>query len=169
MSAAYELARFVIDFVSVVKRGDLEWQKQRLNEISELQRHKRILEANLNHELDLLKIKFAEEIKRKQEQEKRITNDYKDFLDSIDEMKKKMLDTFTDMPKPMVYVIYHHAKQLIDEIWKSPDDRSQALSRSQLADFLIAVYDDTAHALSSNERLKLPSKTLQIVQNDAQR
>jgi len=163
MSAAYELARFVIDFVSVVKRGDIEWQKQKLEEISELKRQKKLHEANLEHELNMLKVKFCEEIKRKQEEECRITNDYRDFLDSIDEMKQKMLETFSDMPKPMVYIIHHHAKHLIDDIWKSPDERSQALSRSRFADFLTAVYDDTSKALIGQERLKLPAATLKLI------
>lgn len=164
ISAAYDLARFVIEFVSVVKRGDVEWQKQKLEEITELRRHKRIHEANLDHELNMLKVKFAEEIKREQEKESRITNDYRDFLDSIDEMKKKMLETFSDMPKPMVFIIHHHAKHLIDDIWKSPDDRSQALSRSRFADFLTAVYDDTSKALvGGNQQFKLPAATLKLI------
>jgi len=167
MSAAYGLARFIIDFTSVVKRGDnIEWQKQKLEEIAELKKQKRIHEAKIEHELNMLQVKFSEEIKRKQDEERRITKDYKDFLDSIDEMKQKMLETFSDMPKPMVYVIHHHAKHLIDNIWKSPDERSQALSRSRFAFFLIAVYDDTSKVLIGDHQLKLPTKTLKLITDE---
>jgi len=167
MSAAYDLARFVIDFFSVVKHGDFDWQKQRLEEISELKRLKHIHRANLEHELNLLQIGLDEELKRKQEEEYRITNDYKDFLDSIDEMKVKMLETFSDMPKPMVYVIHHHAKHLIDEIWKTHDERSQALSRARFAEFLTAVYHDTSNALVQENSNCLPAETLKFVKGPA--
>lgn len=163
VSVGYELARFVIDFISVVKRGDVEWQQKQLDELAELKKRKKIHQARLEHELNLLQVKFKEEIARKQEEERRITNDYKDFLDSIDEMKKKMLDTFEDMPKPMVYVIHHHAKHMIDEIWKNQDEHAQAISRVRFAEFLTAVYRDTTNAMLKEDAMKMPTETLKYI------
>ena len=163
VSVGYELARIVIDFISVVKRGDVEWQQKQLDELAELKKRKKIHQAQLEHELDLLQVRFKEEIIRKQEEEHRITNDYKDFLDSIDEMKKKMLETFTDMPKPMVYVIHHHAKHMIDEIWKNHDEHAQTISRVRFTEFLTAVYRDTKNAMLNEESMKMPTETLKYI------
>ena len=164
MSAGYELARFVVDFLSVVNFHDVEWKKQKLEELSELTRRKRIRESELEGELKLLQETLSGKIERKREEEKRKIQDYKEFLDSIDEMKQKLLETFSDMPTPMVHVIHHHAKQLIDDMWKTQDDRNQAIARTRFTDFLMAVYNDTTHALVENQQLKLPTKTLEIVQ-----
>ena len=164
MSAGYELARFIIEFFSTVRQGDIEWQKQKLEEIAELKKKKRIHEVSLNHELEMLEVKFSEEIKRKQEEERRITNDYRDFLDSIEEMKQKMLETFSEMPKPMVHIIHHHAKHLIDEMWKANDEHSKALASTRFTNFLTSVYNDTTNTIADSTQKKLPTETLKLIQ-----
>lgn len=48
ISPAYALARFVIEFVSVVKSGDIEWQKEKLDEIGEIKRKNELKRQKLN-------------------------------------------------------------------------------------------------------------------------
>ncbi len=167
MSVGYELATLTIDFLEGLKLPTSEWYLQKIEELSDIKRKDRTQKAELEQELQMLKVRFAAEIERKKEEEQRATNDYKEFLDSIGEMKQKMLATFPDMPKSIVYSIHHHAKYLLDEIWKSSDEASQVKSRSRFADFLMAVYNDTANALVSEQELKLPKETLKLIKGSA--
>lgn len=111
----------------------------------------------------MLQVQFADAIKREQDRQSRITIEYRAFLDSLDEMRQRMLETFSDMPKSMVYIIHHHAHELLDGVWKSSDEHSKALFRARFTEFLKTVYDDTAKALLGQEK-KLPKATLRFIE-----
>lgn len=164
MSSGYQLANFIFDLLTVIKPNDEEWQKKHLVRSLERKAEKKHREAKIDHEIELLKVKFDEEIKRVKASEQKVTNDYKMFLDSIDKMKAEMLDTFTDMPEPMVLVIHHHAKSLIDGMWKSENEEDQALSRERFTEFLLAVYNDT-QASCDKKGHRLPTETLKLVKS----
>lgn len=164
MSTAFDLACLVLDFITTLRSGDIEWRQRKLQEISELKKQSRIYDIQVEHEINSIKVKFSEEIIRIKEKETRITQDYKDFLNSIDEMKEKIIDTFTDMPKPMAYIIHNHARQLIDNMWNNSDDNVQKMCQARLAEFFMIVYDDTSKALIGQG--KLPAKTLQLIINN---
>jgi hypothetical protein len=167
LSAAYDLARLIIDFVGTLRvGGDVESQMKRLQEIAELKKTKQRLNAEIEQELNILKIKFNEELVRVREKETRDTRDYKEFLDSIDEMKIKIIQTFPDMPKPTAYVIHHHAKQLLDEIWRNSDERTRQIDCVKLADFLAVVYDDTTQLMLGESTVKFPKKTIEFIRNE---
>lgn len=162
--AAFDLARFVINFVAGLRNGDTEWQKQKLNEIAELNKIKQIHKENLDHELNMLKCKHDGELLRLQESERRLFNDYKDYLDSLDEMKVQLLNTFTNMPKPLIHILHHHAKQIVDEMYKVNDRNSQVMIKARLSEFFKTIYSDTAKAIKCNGNYNLPEETLKLIE-----
>jgi hypothetical protein len=167
MSPGYELARFVLEFIFALKgAGNVEWQKRQLAEIAVLKRQRAIQDAKLEHELNMLRVRFDAEITREREKEASDTRDYLQFLATIDEMKQKMLKTFSDMPPPMVHIIHHHAKQLIDRMWKANDEVSKRLCEAKFAGFLMAVFEDSRQALITAGGEKLPTKTLKLISPD---
>jgi hypothetical protein len=153
--------RLALDFITTLRSGDIEWRQRKLQEISELKKQSRIYDIQVDHEINSIKAKFAEEIIRVREKEARITQDYKDFLNSIDEMKEKIIGTFTDMPKPMAYIMHNHARQLIDNMWNNSDKKCQEICKARLAEFFMIVYDDTSKAIIGQG--KIPEKTLQLI------
>ncbi len=155
---------WLLEFIDTVDGGDTEQQKERLRAIAELRGQKAIYEAKMAHELELLKIKFAGEINRAEEREARITTDYKEFLDKIDEMKGQITETFPDMPKAFALLIHQHAKGLIDSMWRDSDIQTQSLGRKKLARFLSVVLDDTTQVLLNEDIPKIPIKTLKLIQ-----
>ena len=164
MSMPIKFPNWLLDFMDTVDGADTEQQKARLKAIAELRGQKAIYEAEMAHELELLKIKFAEEINRAEEREARITVDYKEFLDKIDEMKGQITETFPDMPKAFALLIHQHAKGLIDSMWRNSDMRSQSLGRKKLARFSSVVLDDTTQVLMNEDSPKIPIKTLKLIQ-----
>jgi broad specificity phosphatase PhoE len=163
MPIGYDLARIAIEFISTIKRGDVEWQQQKLKEVTELRKQRQISEAEIKHELELLQIKFSEEIKRVQERESSITRDYKDFLQQIDDMKQKIVQTFPDMPIPIALIIHSHAKRLLDDMWRNSDERMRELYTTKLAEFMMLVYDDTQYILTNKDQPKFPTKTMHML------
>ncbi len=158
-----DFAERLAEFICTVKGVDIETQKARLKSISELRREKNSHKAEIAHEIELLKIKFAGETVRAKEREARITEDYKEFLDQIDELKGHIAETFPDMPKALALVIHHHAKQLIDEMWRNSDVDDQSLCRARLAHFLTVVFDDTTEVFLDDEKPKIPTRTLKLI------
>lgn len=128
-----------------------------------LQRQHRIKEVEIEHEIELLKIKFSEELNRAKAKEARITDDYKEFLDNIDEMKSHIVETFPEMPKALALLIHQHAKQLIDDMWNHPNEQEQTVCRAKLAHFLKVVFDDTTEVIAADEKPKIPKRTLELI------
>jgi hypothetical protein len=163
MSVGYDLARILIEFISTIKRGDTEWQKQKLKEMTELSKQRLTAEAEIKRDLELLSIKFSEEIKRARERESGLTRDYKEFLVTIDDMKQKVMQTFPDIPTPIALLIHNQAKKLLDDMWHSSDERLKELSTTKLAQFMMLVYDDTQQVLINKDLPKFPTKTMEVL------
>jgi hypothetical protein len=166
MTDAYELARLVVDFVSNLRPGDHEWQKKRLAHIAELKKMKKSLDATIEHELEMLKIKFGQELIRERENQSRITRDYKEFLDSLDEMKERVKQTFVNMPPPMVFIIHNHARELLDDCWRNSDERAREICKTRLTDLMLIVYEDAQQAMIDKSDIKIPKKTLELIRGN---
>ncbi len=162
MSIGYDLARFALDFVSTIRSGDIEWQKRNIEEIELLRRRKMMLSAETQHELDKLKKHHEELLKQWEEKQTRITRNYKEFLDSIDDMKQMVLQTFTDMPKPMAYIIHHKAQEMLDDSWHNADAKSRELCRAKLTNLMLLLAKDAEQAMIGET--KMPVQTIEYIQ-----
>jgi hypothetical protein len=156
--------RKLTEFFSFPWGRDIEARKRINREKAELRRQKEVENTTIDYELEMLKIKLSEQLLRVKERESRTTQDYKEFLDMIDEMKVQIVEAYPDMPKVMALVIHQHAKRLIDEMWNNPDEQMQHQCRARLSKFIQIVYDDTAEVLLAGDRSKLPSKTLDQIE-----
>ena len=163
MASAFELARFTLDFLSFLKKDDPEWQKKKLNEIAELKEIKASNDLNLKKKLDVLQVELEGEVNRAKMREAALTKDYELFLNSLAEMRQDLMAAYTDMPKPMVFIIYNHAKQLLDDYWATDNETSQAVSRAKLAEFMETVYYDSARLMVDEDQPKLPTDTLRLI------
>lgn len=156
--------RSFFEFLRFSTGRDFESRKQRNRELNELKKQREIDNANTGYELDVMKIKFSEQLIRLQEREVRTTRDYKEFLDMIDEMKLQIVAAYPDMPKVMALVIHQHAKQLIDDMWNNPDEKMQQQCRAKLTQFIKVVSADTAQVITSPNNAKIPAKTLHHIE-----
>lgn len=163
MARSLVFSAWLMKSIRAVSPEDQEWQRKKLDEIASLMKQRRINDARIEQDLEILKIRFREDLERTRERETRITQDYKEFLDTIDEMKMQIVEAFPDMPKALALLIHQHAKRLIDELWNNPDEQMQKLYRAKLAEFLKVVFDDTSQTIFDDEKPRIPERTLQLI------
>ena len=185
MTASEDLANFAMDFVNSVKTRSLEWKREKLSEILELQKRRedatkelqgelKKKEALLRIELEKITTQGAAEVKMLEDKYKREVEDYKQFLDEVDKLKTRIQEVYPQMPSPMVLTIYRHAKRLLNSIYdadKADDIKGQILQEQKFIYFLEAVYRDTT-AISSNLRSNqpaLPSETIALINKQGSR
>jgi hypothetical protein len=163
MIKSFFLSRWLVKWIQATSPDDIKRHRNTLDEVTALKKQKRINAARMEHELEILKIQFAEDLDRARERERRITQDYKEFLDHIDELKLHIVEAFPEMPKALALLIHQHAKRLIDEMWNNPDEQAQNLYRIKLAEFLKVVFDDTNQSLVDEQKPRIPEKTLKLI------
>ena len=168
MSRQFQFAQWLSNVIDNFAGHDIAARQKRMQALADFKKQKQMSNLQVQHELNMLEIKFAEQLQRVQERESRITQDYREFLDQIDEMKIQIVEAFPDMPKVMALVIHQHAKHLVDKMWNDSSDKDHSLFQAELTAFLGMVLDDTTRVLIDNDRAKIPSKTLQHIQNHAQ-
>ncbi len=155
-------------FISFLKRvtgRDKTTRRQAILDSAELKQLKELNRIQIKHEVELLKIKFSEQLNRVEASEAQTTRDYKEFLEMIDEMKSQIVEAYPDMPKVMALIIHQHAKQLIDELWNNPNEQLQNQNRARLTHFIKVVYDDTTLGLVTSQSKKTPENTLNLIEN----
>lgn len=185
MTASEDLANFAMDFVNQIRTRGLEWKKDKLAEIIELQERREIATKDLQGELKkkeaLLKIELEKittqgsaEVKMLEDKYKREVEDYKQFLDEVDQLKMRIQETYPQMPSPMVLTIYRHAKRLLNSMYdaeKEDDVKVQVLQEKKFIGFLEAVYRDTTSipSSSSSNQAALPSETIALINEQSKR
>ena len=159
---------FFLTFLAFFKRTlsrDQAARRQTILDNAELKQLNEVNQVQIEQEVKLLKIKFSEQLIRVKQREAQTTQDYQEFLEMIDEMKSQIVEAYPDMPKVMALVIHQHAKQLIDEMWNNPDERTQNQYRARLTRFIKVVYDDTSQGLMTRQPRQTPDKTLKLIEN----
>ncbi len=159
------LLRYIFNYLRQALGRDKAARRQSILDKAELKQLKEVKRAQIEHEVELSKIKFAEQLNRVREREAQTTRDYKEFLEMIDDMKIQIVEAYPEMPKVMALIIHQHAKRLIDEMWNNPSDELQNQCRIRLTRFIKVVYDDTAQGLLTGDSGKTPEKTLNYIEN----
>jgi hypothetical protein len=165
MSIPESLAVFLTTFINAIRSENLEWRRRKADEIAGLRKKHRLLDMELEHELAKREIELREEIKRIEMQEQSVTRDYKEFLHEIDQLKGRIITTFTNMPKPMALLIHHHAKQMLNEMWQADDLNERLAHEQKLLNFMSVIYDDTLRLSYEGELARLPMKTIEFMNN----
>lgn len=167
MAASENIGKFITRILYTIKSEAVQWRKDNLPELDKLKRERDLAKLELQQSLERMNIRFKEECNRLRLEEERQTMQYKEFLDSIDDMKASMLDTYTGMPKPIALMIHHHASELLKEAWFSQDTRDRLSGQTRFTDLMLTITEDLA-ALggeAGEKRVKaLPEKTLALIQ-----
>ncbi len=168
MPQHFYFAQGLSEVINAICGTSNELRQKRIQAIAECRKQEKIYDLETRNQLKALEIEFAGQLQRIQEREARTTQDYREFLDTIDEMKIQIVESFPDMPKVMALVIHQHAKHLVDKMWNDSNEQHQALFQAELAAFLGLVFDDTSRVMVDNKSTKIPDKTLAHIENHAQ-
>ena len=176
MPSSAELARFIMAFINTLRDSHLAWKRERLDDILGLQHQKTLAKMELEAELEKRKAILKNEIERiisegeaelkmLKDKHDREIKDYKQFLDAIDEMKEKIIETYQSIPLPMALTIHRHAKGLLNSLWDTDDLEEKILHERKLLRFLETIYEDTLAlpADSPHSTRALPAKTIAFI------
>ena len=160
------IARFVGRLINTMKTESADWQMAHQADLDKLREEKLVAEQELRQRLELMEIRFKEECKRARLEEERQTENFTEFLASIDDMKANMLEYYGAMPKPMALMIHHHAAELLKDAWHNPDARERLRNQSRFTSLMLAVTEDlTDLSRDGAPPRALPEKTIAFMQN----
>ena len=171
------IGSFFINLFNAVKSGNLRWQQDKHNEIQSLKnikaQEKLSLQADLKkrqaqfeHELVKMKQIHATDLSMLKAQSEQQLRDYKQFLDSIDQLKSLIQKSYSHLPSAVSLMIHHHAKQVLNQMWECKDIQEKLKYEAKLIELMTAVHEDTLDLpLKVSDEQQLPKRTLRLIKS----
>lgn len=158
-----------------VKDENLQWKNANQDQQVKL-KHARVLAAKtleaelkkrsvqLEHELTLLQTKNNTELSMFKTKCKQDIKDYKQYLASLDQLKRSIQASYKHLPEAVAFTIHHHAKHLLNQMWEAKDFEQKMQHEILLIKFMTTVHEDARLHLEGATTEKLPEKTLGLIQ-----
>jgi hypothetical protein len=158
-----------------VKDENLQWKKTNQDQQVKL-KHARVLSekaleaelkkksVQLEHEIILLKTKNNTELSMFKTKCKQDIKDYKQYLASLDQLKRSIQASYKHLPEAVAFTIHHHAKYLLNQMWEAKDQEQKMRYEMQLINFMTTVHEDARQHLENATAEKFPEKTLSLIQ-----
>ena len=165
----------LVNLFNSVKDENLHWKTTNQDKQLKL-KHARVLaekalEAELKkksvrlaHEITLLQTKNNAELSMFKTKCKQDIKDYKQYLASLDQLKRSIQASYTHLPEAVAFTIHHHAKHLLNLMWEAEDFEQKMHYEMQLINFMTTVHEDAHLHLENATVEKLPEKTLSLIQ-----
>ncbi len=160
-----------------VKDENLSWQL--INQAHQLQlKHEKIvasknLEAvlkkksvELEHNINLLRTKNAADLAMLKTKCNQDIKDYKQYLTSLEQLKKSIQLSYTHLPEAVAFTIHHHAKHLLNQMWEAKDFENKMRHEMQLINFMTTVHEDARLYIEGANNEQLPSRTLNLIKQN---
>jgi hypothetical protein len=158
-----------------VKKENLDWQEANQEQQARL-RHARALaekaleadlkkrSVQLEHDIALLRTRHDSELAMFKTKCQQDIKDYKQYLDSLDQLKSSIRTSYTHLPEAVAFTIHHHAKYLLNQMWEAEDFEEKMQHEMRLIKFMTTVHEDARLHLEGKTVDKLPEKTLSLIQ-----
>jgi len=158
-----------------VKVENLQWKTTNQDQQIKLKQARVLAEKNLEaelkkksvqltHEITLLRTKNDTELSMFKTRCKQDIKDYKQYLASLDQLKRSIQASYTHLPEAVAFTIHHHAKHLLNQMWEAKDFEQKMQHEIQLIQFMTTVHEDARLNLEGANTEKLPEKTLSLIQ-----
>jgi hypothetical protein len=158
-----------------VKDENLQWKTANQDQQVKL-KHARVLAAKtleaelkkksvqLEHEITLLRTKNDAELSMFKTRCKQDIKDYKQYLASLDQLKRSIQASYTHLPEAVAFTIHHHAKHLLNQMWEAKDVEQKMQHEIRLIKFMTTVHEDARLHLEGASTENLPERTLGLIQ-----
>jgi seryl-tRNA synthetase len=158
-----------------VKDENLQWKSANLDQQIKLKHTRGVaekaLEAELKkksvqlaHEITLLRTKNDAELSMLKTKCKQDIKDYKQYLTSLDQLKRSIQASYMHLPEAVAFTIHHHAKHLLNQMWEAEGFEQKMQHEIQLINFMTTVHEDARLHLEGATTEKLPERTLRLIQ-----
>jgi hypothetical protein len=167
MEASESAARFLAVFINTLKSERHEWEKRYQPEKMNLKRDKSLAEQALKHELEELETRFRSRLQNIKMEEARRTQNFQQFLLSLDSIKSQVIKRYSQMPEPLALLIYQRATDLLTAAWHNPDELQRLSSHRKFIELTTTLTIEMAQAIDSNGNTKLlPERTIDLITRD---
>ena len=165
----------LLHFFHSLKDENLQWKTKSLDQQIRL-KHARVLAAKaleaelkqksvqLEHEINLLRTKNAAELAMFKTRCKQDIKDYKQYLASLDQLKRSIQTSYAHLPEAVAFTIHHHAKHLLNQMWEAEDFEQKMQHELRLIKFMTTVHEDARLHLEGASTGKFPERTLSLIQ-----
>jgi len=176
----HNLSKWLLGLVNLwhsIKGRNLQWNRDNQAELAQLRQERilaeKALEAELKkhsvqleHEINLLKTRHDAELSMYKTRCKQDIKDYQHYLDSLDQLKKSIQNSYTHLPESVALTIHHHAKHLLHNMWEAEDYEQKIQHEMQLIQFMTAVHEDARLHLEDANTSNLPESTLKLIRKN---
>lgn len=145
------VGNMVMNFIHTLKQRNLEYWEQNKDRYNALKEDTKKNNEKIQEDIEVMRKKHRqkleemdvehkgniERIKAEQEQE---TEDFNEYLQSLNELKENMQKTYSHIPRFMIHNIYYHAKILLLDMRKAPDYNNKY--RKKLINLMNEVHKD---------------------------
>ena len=164
----------LLKFFHSVKDENLQWKKANQDQQIKLKQARVLAEkalevelkkksVQLEHEITLLRTKNNAELSMFKTKCKQDIKDYKQYLGSLDQLKRSIQASYAHLPEAVAFTIHHHAKQLLNQMWEAEDIEQKMQHEIQLINFMTTVHEDARLHLENATAEKLPARTLSLI------
>ena len=175
MTTLKNLAISLAKLFHSVKDVNLQWQTANQDQQIKLKHTRALAEKTLEaelkrksvqlaHEISLLRTKNDTELSMFKTKCKQDIKDYKQYLASLDQLKRSIQASYTHLPEAVAFTIHHHAKHLLNQMWEAEDFEQKMQHEMQLIQFMTTVHEDARLHLEGATTGKLPERTLSLIQ-----
>lgn len=166
-----------IRFIYSIKDKNLDWQSANQGRLLELFHQRAVAKksleaelakrnAQLAHEIDLLKTRQNAELAMLKTRCNQDINDYRHYLESLNKLKQTIQGSYSHLPEAIALTIHHHAKSLLNQMWESDNLADKIKYETQLIKFMTTLHEE-AHEFKAGALVeKLPENTLNLINQE---
>ena len=178
MMKGSSIASFFVTLFNSAKSENLRWQQDKQDEIQALKNTKALEKQSLQAELKKRQALFEHQLAKVEQHHKtdlsmlkaqsdQQLRDYKQYLDSIDQLKTLIQDSYAHLPNAVSLLIHHHAKQMLNQMWECEDIKEKLGHEAKLIELMTAVHKDTLDLpLKTDANHQFPKRTLRLIKCD---
>jgi hypothetical protein len=94
-------------------------------------------------------------------------NDYRQYLESLEQLKCSIQNSYTHLPDAIAFTIHHHAKHLLNLMWEAENHELKMFHEMRLIKFMTTIHEDARSHLEGDCVKKLPEKTLNLIEGNS--
>jgi hypothetical protein len=160
-----------------IKDQNLSWNAQNQGQQQQLKQQQILAEqtlaaelkkksVQLEHDIALLKTQNEAELSMLKTKCNQDLKDYKQYLRSLEQLKRSIENSYAHLPTAVAYTIHHHAKHLLNQMWEAENFEDKMHHEMQLITFMTTVHEESKINLQVPQTAALPQKTLNLISNN---
>ncbi|MFA5983300.1 MAG: hypothetical protein WC782_04740 [Methylococcaceae bacterium] len=165
----------ILKLVYRVKDEHLTWQQNNQPKLATLRLAKVLAEndlaaelkkrgTQLEHDIAMLKTQHTAELAMFKIKCQQDVQDYKQYLQSLEQLKRSIEMAYQHLPESVAFAIHHHAKYLLNKMWEAQAFEERMAHEMRLIQFMSTVHEDARLCLEGSSHPDLPEKTLSLIQ-----